>query len=557
MAACFCGILQDHKFTARIESDGDDGSIPSLRSPQNPSPTGKECVGGRAGGYPCRNTALLSFIPKNRFNVRQNADEDANDIWGWSWVDSGIVREFALIGLRDGVGMVEITDPVNPIVLGRLKSAVGTSMWRDIKVYQGYAFVVSETAGHGMQVFDLKRLLSASTTTFTNFEADTTFRKFRAHNLVINEDTGYAYIAGGRNNNGYICDGGLFMIDIANPLDPQNIGCANDGSYTHDAQCVVYNGPHTPYVGKEICFLCNTDHVGIVDVSDKENPVMLAEKAYRDAQYTHQGWLSPDHSYFVFGDELDETRDGIDTTLLIMNVEDLNNPGEPGRYVAEGRKAVDHNLYIRNFSTQAGSTDIVYFANYRAGLRVMKVNDYADPCTSTPRFEEIAYFDTYLEDDDSGFNGAWSVFPYFESGTVIVSSMGEGLFIVRPDISDHLPPTETPNPSDPSSLGSTPSPSAAPTCSPTMTPSSAPSSAPSSVPSVGPTAQPSAPPSESPSSEPSWMPSPAPSQLPSTTPTVGPDVDPIALQEDSNGSSASSTLPGLVVLLVNLLVYAY
>jgi choice-of-anchor B domain-containing protein len=545
MPACFCGLLQDLEFTTSSASSSNPLLMSSPRGKGDDGMTrssaGTQCVGGKAGGvYPCKDVALMSFIPKSRFNLDQNSLEDTNDIWGWSYNDGGTVREFALIGLTDGVGLVEITDPTNPIVLGRLESKIGTSLWRDIKVYNGYAFVVSESIDHGMQVFNLKRLLTASNSTFAYFDPDKTFGNLRAHNIVINEDTGYAYLVGARIANGQVCGGGLYMVDISNPMFPFAMGCATDTSYTHDAHCVIYNGPDTAHVGKEICFLCNTDHVAIVDVSNKANPVIISEKSYRDYQYTHQGWLSPDHSYFVFGDELDETREGIDTTILVMNVTDLDNPTAPGRYVATGRSAVDHNLYIQNFGAPKLSTDIIYLANYRAGLRILKVNDYAavGPSDSTDGFEEIAYFDTYPSNDGAGYNGAWSVFPYFESGTVIISSIEEGLFIVRPDLSAHLPQTSSPSaqPSKAPSPAPSPSPSSGPSSepsmSPTATPSSSPSLSPSSSPSLSPSSEPSlqpssapsttpsAPPSVTPSAHPSWIPSSAPSSLPSTTPTL-------------------------------------
>ena len=69
----------------------------------------------------------------------------------------------------------------------------------------------------------------------------------------------------------------------------------------------------------------------------------------------------------------------------------------------------------------------MYQANYESGLRVWDVSNPEQP-------REIGYFDTTPNDkaNPPGFFGAWTAFPYFESGTVIVSSIGEGLFIVKP-----------------------------------------------------------------------------------------------------------------------------
>ncbi|MEM8681716.1 MAG: choice-of-anchor B family protein, partial [Planctomycetota bacterium] len=156
-----------------------------------------------------------------------------SDLWGWT--DPETDRDYALFGRSNGTSFVDVTDPVNPVYLGDLPTATGTTVWRDIKVYNDHAFIVSDQNGpHGMQVFDLTRLrgLAAPMT----FAADTTWDPlgFRsAHNIVINEDSGYAYIVGST-----VAAGGLYMVDISNPLAPTYPGEFAAAGYTHDAQAV-------------------------------------------------------------------------------------------------------------------------------------------------------------------------------------------------------------------------------------------------------------------------------------------------------------------------------
>ncbi|HFC12839.1 MAG TPA: hypothetical protein ENJ56_08335, partial [Anaerolineae bacterium] len=45
---------------------------------------------------------------------------------------------------------------------------------------------------------------------------------------------------------------------------------------------------------------------------------------------------------------------------------------------------------------------------------------------------EIGYFDTYPANNNASFNGAWSNYPYFDSGIVIVSDIDRGFFALRP-----------------------------------------------------------------------------------------------------------------------------
>ena len=69
--------------------------------------------------------------------------------------------EYILTGRSTGTSFIDISDPANPVYVGDLPTHTVASDWRDIKVYADHAFIVSEAAGHGMQVFDLTRLSSA------------------------------------------------------------------------------------------------------------------------------------------------------------------------------------------------------------------------------------------------------------------------------------------------------------------------------------------------------------------------------------------------------------
>jgi choice-of-anchor B domain-containing protein len=89
-----------------------------------------------------------------------------------------------------------------------------------------------------------------------------------AHNIAINEDSGFAYAIGTGT-----CSGGLHMVQ--NPASPTNAGCYSGDGYTHDTQCVIYNGPDADYQGAEVCFSSNEDTLTIVDVSNKAAPDLI------------------------------------------------------------------------------------------------------------------------------------------------------------------------------------------------------------------------------------------------------------------------------------------
>ena len=244
-----------------------------------------------------------------------------------------------------------------------------------------------------------------------------------AHNIAINEDTGFAYAVGAN-----ACSRGLHMIDIADPLNPAFAGCFGADGYTHDVQCVVYTGPDVTYQGMEICFASNEDTLTIVDVTDKSRPRQLARQGYARSAYTHQTWLTEDHRHLLMGDELDELQFNLKTRTRIWDVTDLEKPFRASNYVA-ATLSPDHNQYV------VGKH--VYQSNYRAGLRILDMG-----CGARPKLHEIAYFDVYPQSNNRSFSGAWSNYPFFESGKVIVSSIAEGLFVLRPELpcTDDTPP---------------------------------------------------------------------------------------------------------------------
>ncbi len=380
------------------------------------------CADGDAAGYDCDHVDLLSFVPWAELGAGRGAR--LNDVWGWT--DSETGREYALVGRMDGTAFVDVTDASNPRYLGNLAMTEGSraNSWRDIKVFRDHAFVVADGAGqHGMQIFDLTQLRDV--TEPREFEATAMYDGIASsHNVAINEETGFAYLVGS-SDGGETCGGGSHMVDINDPLNPVFAGCfahpntgrRNTGN-SHDTQCVIYHGPDQDYVGREICVNSNETALSVADVTDKDNPVAVAAADYPNVAYAHQGWLTEDHRYFYSNDELDEVGGLVDATrTLIWDLEDLDDPLLLSEYM-NPTNATDHNLYVRG--------DRLYMSNNRAGLRVLDISDPENP-------SELGYFDTTpWSRDEAGFDGTWSVYPYFESGTVLLSSRREGLFIVRP-----------------------------------------------------------------------------------------------------------------------------
>lgn len=256
------------------------------------------CVDGMAGEFPCSGVDLKSFVSLPDLG---SDGGQGSDIWGWTDAEG---NEFAIAGIADGSSFVDVTDPENPVVLGFMPTTTVPSNWRDMKVYKNYVYIGSEAQDHGMQCFDMNQLTtvakeyrkSKDATISRNitaqghvrlnniFEPTYLYTEFgSSHNIVINEESGYLYAVGTKT-----CRGGLHVVDVREPSDPQFVGCYDADGYTHDSECVIYKGPDAEYQGHEICFNYNEDTLTIVDVTHKDDMRMITRYGYEGAFYTHQ-----------------------------------------------------------------------------------------------------------------------------------------------------------------------------------------------------------------------------------------------------------------------------
>ena len=308
--------------------------------------------------YECKDYDLIGYVSLDEMDATLG-----NDCWGWT--DLQTAKEYVLMGLENGTAIIDISEPNQPNYLGKIQTATVSSMWRDIKVYNNHAFIVSEADDHGMQVFNLEQLRGLNTK--QKFSPGYTYKGYGdSHNIAINTESGYAYTAGAGNSRNPI---GIHALNIKEPTNPKLELQISDFGYSHDAQIVNYKGPDLNYFGKEIYVGSNETKVVFVDVSDKKNPKLISEFFYDD-EYTHQSWLTEDHRYALLGDEYDELNSSYElvnnTRTIIIDITNLDNPVLHYEYLAE-TESIDHNGYVKgnNF----------YLASYTSGLRVINIQN--------------------------------------------------------------------------------------------------------------------------------------------------------------------------------------
>ena len=373
--------------------------------------------------FSCSGVDLYARLEAYEMGVVSDPGSTGNlgDLWGWTDPETG--REYALVtGTR--MAFVDVTDPNAPRPLGAVDMPGGYGS-RDLKVH-GHHVYSGQHGPTGITVFDLHRLRGLSADPSRRFDPDAVTEPRDVHNVVVAEGAPLMASVGGST-----CEGGYAFFGLAAPAAPEPLGCYSTAP-VHDAQCLVYDGPDADWTGRTVCFGFNFDHVGIIDVTDPAAVAPISDALYPTAPLTHQGWLTEDRRYLLVGDEVDEDVTGGQTRTIVLDVSDLE-------YLNPSTTAIDHNQYV------AGG--YLYQANYTAGLRVLDLERVA-----TARLREVAFFDTYPQADTglNRFDGAWSVYPFFESGTVLVSDQVHGLFVLRPDPS--IVPVATDRPAAPSGL---------------------------------------------------------------------------------------------------------
>lgn len=320
-------------------------------------------------------------------------DQDLNDIWGWAAPDG---TEYALVGLRNGLSIVSLADPNNAEEVAFVPGPSTT--WRDIKTWEDHAYVTNE-AGDGLLVVDLSNLPN-------NFSDDDWYywapdvngfgNLSSIHNIYIDE-FGYAYLAG-PNVGGF--QGVIFVDVFTDPHNPQIAG-VGPNVYSHD----VYTRDNISY-NSEIY----EGTLTIYDVSDKSNPIVLGSQP-TPANFTHNAWLSDDSNVVFTTDEI------AGAPVAAYDISDFNNITELDQYrpiETLGSGVIPHNVHVWN--------DWLVISYYTDGGIIV---DASRP----QNLIEVGNFDTWLG-GDGGFSGAWGLYPFLPSGTVLVSDIGNGLYVL-------------------------------------------------------------------------------------------------------------------------------
>lgn len=395
----------------------------------------RHCKNGKsAGTYDCSGVDLQGKVRLADFAAFSGVPmENAAGVWGY--LDRDDNREYAVIGLSGGTGIVEVTNPQKPRIVGVIPGL--QSLWREVKVYSvfnedtqrwdAYAYVTTE-APQGLQIIDLSKLPDSVSLARVDNHIQS------AHTLFISNidfATGekrkglkpYLYVEGSNLENG-----GLNVFSLKKPTEPRLIGSYQQ-TYVHDIYVETFRGEDARRCGNgkkrcEVVFAWAGQDLRLIDFTDKKEPKTLSKIAWPNLGYSHSGWISSDKQWLFNFDELDEIRFQKITRIRAINISDFKNPDLVSIWRGP-TKEIEHNgIVIGNK---------LYVAHYTRGLVILDV-------TNPKKMKEAAFFDTHSDESDSlsathegkpVFRGAWGVYPFLPSGHILISDMQGGLFILK------------------------------------------------------------------------------------------------------------------------------
>lgn len=300
----------------------------------------------------------------------------------WHYTDNS-GHEYALVGTSKGLSIVDLTAPAQPVE--RFTVPGLSSNWREVKTWNGFAYVSTEANNSGITIVDLHQLPNDITwKVWYGPGADTLIRK--SHALACAD--GYLYIFGGTQSGAVICD-------LTDPWNPAVKSIYNQ-NYIHDG-----------YIRSDTLWASEiyAGQFSIIDVSDKTQPKVIATQP-TPGRFNHNAWLSDN------GRTLFTTDERPNTPLGAFDIANPENITQLDLYFISKKPAFEvHNTRVFN--------DFLINPSYGGQLTLVDAH-------RPDNLIETAWASL-------GSSLVWDADPYLPSGIVFATAKNEGLFIFQPN----------------------------------------------------------------------------------------------------------------------------
>ncbi|MFN0034188.1 MAG: choice-of-anchor B family protein [Saprospiraceae bacterium] len=333
-------------------------------------------------------TALTSLTPLSAQNLQRIGHLPYTPLTlagCWHYVDNA-GGEWALVGTSAGLSIVDVDDPAQPVERFAVPSL--TNNWREVKTWAGYAYFGSEAGQSGITIVNLNHL--PDSINWKVWRGDGFFDSLVVKSHAVAAEDGFLYIFGGAT-----ISNGAVIADLADPWNPHIVG-KYAANYVHDGfvrgdtlwTSEIYEG-----------------QFGVVDISDKTNPVLLATQT-TPGEFNHNSGLSDDSKTLFTTDER------TNAPLGSFDVSALDDIRLLDVYLPSKKPSGE----VHNVRVVKG--DFLVCPSYQGQLTIV---DGSRP----DNLIEIAW-------DSLGNSLVWDADPYLPSGIVFATAKNEGLFIYQP-----------------------------------------------------------------------------------------------------------------------------
>ena len=341
------------------------------------------------------NMYLLKNLNLHQIPPKYGAPWDYAAVWGYVAPDG---KEYAILGGALGTSFFNISDSANIYEVDFFPTTINFSdpdqgvLWKEMKVYSHYAYVVSEADTSGVEIYDLQYL--PDTVLFV--------KKFTApgHRSThsVSQEGHYLYLNGSNASFGQ----GIAVLDLIDPVNPVLRGKWNT-RYVHDCRVL-----------RDTIFAMNINdgNVTVIDAGNKDSLKTISQWLNLPNPSPHNNALTSDRKYLYSTDEVG----AIPRLIKIWNIQDLTNVTQVSTWQPTNiTTSIVHNVEIY------GDTAVI--AHYTAGVRVLDISNPAQP-------SEIAWYDTYPSNNGNTYTGCWGVYK-FPSGKIAASDMKTGLYVLK------------------------------------------------------------------------------------------------------------------------------
>jgi len=354
--------------------------------------------------YASNNFSLISVISPETYTNSYGGKYSGC----WGWYQASKNKEYAIAGSASGTYWVDVTNPSTPTVCAFRAGKKTNTVWREIKTYQNYCYVITDDGGPAsFQIFDMQYLPDSVRKVY---DSQALFK--RGHTLWV--DGNKLYVAGITYSNNTTSS--MNVYSLATPTAPLLLRRLNQ-----DASFISYVHDMMP-VNDTVYASCGNQGLYVFKFNSNNTFTQLGSlTTYSGSGFNHSSALTPNKQTLVFTDEVPAGKP--------IKVANVSNPGNIQVLAITNQfpQTTPHNPFMV-------SNNLCFMSSYQDGLQLYNISS-----PSTPSL--VGYFDTFYQGGGNNnnwagddYDGQWGAYPYFPSKNIFALDQNNGLFMLKTNL---------------------------------------------------------------------------------------------------------------------------